>query len=295
MARFTVMTFNIRYDEEADGRHSWRHRRDLAIGTIRHHDPDLLGLQEPTAAQWDDIATALPGFLTFGTPRAELHDTDIDPQGGFIRADRFVRRDSGMFWLSDTPEVPGSLSWPNDWGARACGWARLHDRQADRDLLFACTHFDTNAGAWLPSAKVLHIELDTVAGGTPIVLVGDFNCAARSEAHTYLRLDAGYRDAWTEAGHADEGIVTYNGFMPSTRLPGDPRQLQECQERGSVPIDDEFGHYPPHVRTHGNYRIDWILLRGALKCVSAAVDCRSDRGLLPSDHFPAIGTIEWSL
>ena len=178
-------------------------------------------------------------------------------------------------------------------GARACGWARLHDRRVDRDLLFSCTHFDTNAGAWLPSAKVLRAELDNVAGGTPIVLVGDFNCAARSEAHTYL-LDAGYRDAWTEAGHADEGIVTYNGFTPCTRLPDDPGQPQDGLERGSVPID-VFGHYPPHAWTHRNYRIDWILLRGPLRCVSAAVDCRSDRGLLPSDHFPVIGTIEWSL
>ena len=51
MPRLKVMTFNIRYDEEADGRHAWRHRRDLAIETIRRHDPDLLGVQEPTAAQ----------------------------------------------------------------------------------------------------------------------------------------------------------------------------------------------------------------------------------------------------
>ena len=66
MDRFTVMTFNIRYDEEADGRLSWRHRRDLALATIRAHDPDLLGLQEPTVSQWADIAAVLPGWLPFG-------------------------------------------------------------------------------------------------------------------------------------------------------------------------------------------------------------------------------------
>jgi endonuclease/exonuclease/phosphatase family metal-dependent hydrolase len=292
MSHFRVMSFNIRYGERSDGRRAWPNRRPIVLRTIRDHDPDVLGLQEPTLAQWKDVAAAMPGWLPFGVPGAGSNDGTTDPQGGFVRAERFRILDEGMFWLSETPGVAGSVSWANDWGARACGWARLHDHRAHRDLVFACTHFDTNAGTWLPSAKVLHGELDRVAGATPVVLVGDFNCAAGSDAHAYLRQTAGYRDAWIDAGHRDDGVVTYNGFTPWTRLPDDPGELQTWLESTSLPADI-FGHYPAHVRIHRNYRIDWILLRGGLSAVSATIDCRNDRGLLPSDHYPVVAKIEW--
>jgi endonuclease/exonuclease/phosphatase family metal-dependent hydrolase len=81
---FTVMTFNVRCDTDADGLHAWRHRRDLVIETIRAHDPDLLGLQEPTRDQWKDIAAALPGSWSF-----ETGDGELDLPGGFVRTDRF--------------------------------------------------------------------------------------------------------------------------------------------------------------------------------------------------------------
>lgn len=35
---------------------------------------------------------------------------------------------SGILWRSDTPSVANSVSWPNDWGPRACGWVKLQDR-----------------------------------------------------------------------------------------------------------------------------------------------------------------------
>jgi len=179
--RLTVMTFNIRYDEESDGQHVWRNRRSAVIDTIRAHDPDLLGLQEPDGAQWRELAAGLPVLSGFGAPGVDPEDRA--PHGGFFRTGRFRTIDSGVFWLSETPSVPDSVSWPNDWGARACGWIKLQDERAGQPLVFASTHVDTNAGAWLPSAQALHRQLDAVAGDLPVVLVGDFNCAAGSEAH----------------------------------------------------------------------------------------------------------------
>jgi len=289
--RLTVMTFNIRYDEESDGRHVWRNRRSAVIGTIRAHDPDLLGLQEPDAAQWRELAAGLPVLSAFGASAVDSEDTV--PRGGFFRTERFRTIDSGVFWLSETPSVPDSVSWPNDWGARVCGWVKLLDERADERLVFASTHFDTNAGAWLPSAQVLHGQLDEVAGDLPVVLVGDFNCAAGSEAHCYLRSEAGFRDAWSETGNADEGVVTFNGFTPLTRLPGDPQGVERWLETMSIRAN-AFAHDPSHVRVHRNYRIDWILLRGHLAARSAIIDYRTDEGLLPSDHYPVVACIEYA-
>jgi len=41
-----IMSFNIRYGQANDGDNSWPRRRELVIGRIRAHDPDLIGLQE---------------------------------------------------------------------------------------------------------------------------------------------------------------------------------------------------------------------------------------------------------
>ena len=271
------MTFNVRYDEPADGRHAWPHRRRLVAAAIRSHAPDLIGLQEPTVNQWEDMASDLPDWLPFGDASQDEDDC-FDRHGGFIKASRFDVGAGGRFWLSATPHVAGSVSWANDWGPRACGWTRLHDRAAGRELIFASTHLDTNSGAWLPSARVLHAELDEIAHGSPVILVGDFNCAAGSETHAYLLEVAGYRDAWIEAGHSNAGVVTFHGFTQTVQLPDEPGRLQE---------------YSPDVRQHRNCRIDWILFRGPLACGAAAIDYRHEDGLMPSDHYPVFAALSW--
>ncbi len=280
----TVMTFNIRYDEPSDGPHAWRHRRGAVLETIRAHDPDLLGLQEPTAGQWDEIAAGVPELTPFGIPGGESEDGAS--HGGFFRGERFTAIDHGVFWLSDTPSVAYSVSWPNDWGPRACSWILLQDNAAGERLAFASTHLDTNAGAWLPSARVLCAELDRIARDLPIVLVGDFNCAAGSEAHACLAQDGGFRDAWLDAGHADAGTLTFNGFVPITSLPDDPRSL--ARWRGASTPSGMF------AGARDNYRIDWIMLRGAVISREAQIDVRTHGGQLPSDHYPVIARIEYA-
>jgi endonuclease/exonuclease/phosphatase family metal-dependent hydrolase len=264
----TVMTFNIRYDDGSDGPLGWRRRRDGVIATIRAHSPDLLAIQEPTDAQARDIADAMPGWTPFG-PSGEEWD-DLDPPRGFFRGDRFAIRDNGVFWLSDTPDVPRSLSFANDYGARACAWVALHDHIDGTDLIFGSTHFDTNQDGSLPSAIVLRAQLDAIAGSGAVIVAGDFNSPAGSEAHRFLTGESGYRDAWTAAGLPDQGVVTFNHFVVPHVAPA---------------VDDAYG----------NFRIDWILMRGPLECVSAAVDDAIAGPLPPSDHYPVIARLGGSV
>ncbi len=289
----TVMTFNIRYGDAEDGKHHWKHRKDLTLGTVTAHDPDLLGLQEPTPEQWAFFRNGLPGYTDFGVTRTEWKNADPPCMGGFFRTERFTKLADGRFWLSETPDVPGSIDWPNDWGTRAVGWAKLKDNEAGHEFIFAVTHFDTNGGAWLPSAKVLHAELEKVRGGLPLIVMGDFNCCAGSEAHAYLTQDAGFTDAWTQAGKDDEGVLTFNAFTTQARLTVDePEQMKAWLDATTKPVE-KFSHYIDHVTKHRNYRIDWILTKGALKSGAALVDYRNQDGLLPSDHYPVIAVLDW--
>jgi endonuclease/exonuclease/phosphatase family metal-dependent hydrolase len=262
---FTAMTFNVRYDEESDGDLRWANRRALVFDAIRANAPDLLAVQEPTPDQSADIAASLPGMTAFGA--------------GLVRAARFDVQESGAFEVSAT-------------GARTCAWTRLRDRLADRTLIFASTHFDTAEHTWLPSAIVVHGGLDALAAGLPIVLAGDFNCAAGSDAHRYLLEGAGFRDTWYEAGRSDAGVMTYNGFTPLTLLPSEGVDFERFLHATSSAAG-EFAHYQAHVRYHGNYRIDWILARGALACTTALVDTRHSAEVLPSDHYPVVARLRW--
>src|SRR4029078_9910305 len=128
----SAITFNVRYDEPADGPQAWSHRRELVIATIRDHDPALIGVQEPMASQFDEIATGLAEYTAFGRYVDEWGG--VEAHGGFFRTERFELRSSGLFWLSETPDIAHSVSWDNDWGPRACGWVRLRDRLHDREL-----------------------------------------------------------------------------------------------------------------------------------------------------------------
>jgi endonuclease/exonuclease/phosphatase family metal-dependent hydrolase len=257
-----VMTFNVRYDTEEDGAHDWRHRRADALELIQTHDPDLIALQEPDTSQWADIAAHLPDHTPFAVLDAGFGNTEA--YGGFFRAGRFQCEGEGVFWLSDTPEVPHSVTWENDWEPRACGWVRLRDRMTDRPLVFAATHFDTNPHAWLPSAKVLHRELQTIASGAPTIVAGDFNCRAGSKAHRYLITEGGFRDVWYDAGQTDAGVLTFHGFTGRRNLPA-----------------------------AGNERIDWILVRGELTAGDATIDYSSSSGEPASDHYPVIAWLDW--
>ena len=285
-----VMTFNVRYDWDEDGAHSWQHRRADVLDIVRAHDPDLISLQEPDASQWNDICGALGGYAPFGV--FDDGPDSIEAYGGLFRAQRFDCDGDGVFWLSRTPSVPHSVSWNLDWEPRACGWTRLRDRATDRALVFAATHFDTNANGWLPSAETLHRELDVIAGNTPIVLAGDFNCAAGSEAHRYLLTEGGFRDAWYETGHSDDGVLTFHGFTGRRHLPGDPAAREQWLSAIAGGVE-KFAHYPPHIVAHQNYRIDWILVRGEVTCIQATIDSSSKSGVLPSDHYPVVALLDW--
>jgi endonuclease/exonuclease/phosphatase family metal-dependent hydrolase len=56
----------------------------------------------------------------------------------------------------------------------------------------------------------------------------------------------------------------------------------------------QFAHYPGHVMEHQNYRIDWILTRGAPRATEARVDTRDFDGRTPSDHYPVIAALDWA-
>jgi endonuclease/exonuclease/phosphatase family metal-dependent hydrolase len=104
-----VLSYNVRYPNPEDGSNSWEKRQALFMESIRQARPDLIGTQELFKLQGDAIIESLPEYAWFGTSRRGNHEDEH--MGVFYRKDRLKLIEQGQFWLSETPDTPGSQSW----------------------------------------------------------------------------------------------------------------------------------------------------------------------------------------
>jgi len=264
--RTRAMSFNIRYGAADDGENSWEHRRFLVRLTIRDAAPDLIGLQECLASQADELDLAFQQYAMVGAGRDD-GDRAGEMSAIMYRWSRFQLLDHGTFWLSETPEQPGSRGWDAAC-PRIVTWAVLHDRFCEPDtFVFASTHLDhMGAEARSNGARLMRERLEEIADGRPVLLAGDFNASGgpgASEPWDILAGDGAWRDTWIEAGGeaGPLGDGTFHGFD------GEP----------------DTG------------RIDWILCTQGWEVESASILRAGRRGRWPSDHHPVTAdfTLNW--
>ncbi|HRN62181.1 MAG TPA: endonuclease/exonuclease/phosphatase family protein [Luteimonas sp.] len=253
-----VMSFNVRVPVAADGPDRWELRRDLLVETIRGARPDVIGTQELVAGQGAYIVAHLPEYAWFGTGRrGAAGDASDEYMGVFWRRDTLRLLDSGDFWLSDTPEVAGSISWDHLY-PRLVTWG-LFERIADgRRFRLFNTHLpyrDEDGAARLRGAELILQRLAALPDAGPVILVGDFNDVPDSDVHRALlrTLD----DAWLQASRREGPAATFHAFTGQS-------------ER----------------------RIDWVLSRG-LRAIRARTLTDNSAGRYPSDHFPVLVDFDW--
>lgn len=251
-----VMTFNARTGIANDGPNDWDHRRDIMVRTIREQHPDVLGTQELNKFQGDYIVGKLPHYVWFGIGR---HGDDSDEHMGvFYRTDRLRVIDSGNYWLSDTPDKPGSITWGNPY-PRMVTWALFERKAGGRRFYYCNTHFpyrDQDELARTRSAEEILARLNALPSNLPIVMTGDFNSAPDKPDHAVLTslLD----DAWISASKHNGPEKTFHNFT------GTPDR-----------------------------RIDWILYRG-FRALTVQTITTQQNGRYPSDHFPVAAVLTWT-
>ncbi|MHC1707078.1 MAG: endonuclease/exonuclease/phosphatase family protein [Bacteroidales bacterium] len=180
-----IMTYNIRYANPGDGPNIWDKRKDKLCSLILEEKPDLLGVQEALAVQMRDLDSLLPGYDYAGVGR-----DDGKEQGEyapvFYKSSRFQYIDGGNFWLSDTPEVPGSMGWDAAC-TRIVTWVKLRDKTNDQTMVHFNTHFDhVGVRARKQSARLLRHKIRSIAGKLPVIVSGDFNCEPASKPMAIL-------------------------------------------------------------------------------------------------------------
>ena len=251
-----VMSFNVRLMPANDGENRWEARRELLVRTIHRADPDVIGTQELFKAQGDYIVAALPRYAWFGQGRRG-GDGD-EHMGVFYRRDRLRVVESGDFWLSDTPEAAGSISWGHPF-PRMVTWA-LFERRADgKRFYFFNTHLpyrEQDGDARARGAALIAQRIAGLPQGVPVVVTGDFNDVPGSGAHRTLAA-AGLHDAWAAAPRRSGPAATFHAFTGKAEK-----------------------------------RIDWVLSRG-LQARRARTLTDRRAGRYPSDHFPMLVDYRW--
>ena len=256
-----VMTFNIRYNTKNDSLNAWPYRKDNAASQVLFHNVHILGVQEALHEQMMDMGQSLSRFKFTGVGRDD-GKTKGEYSAIFYDTTRLTLAESKTFWLSLTPEVPGSRGWDANI-TRIVTWARFRDTRTKKLFFVFNTHFDhIGQEARRESAKLLKRKVKEIAGNTPVIIMGDFNAKPSEEPIMVLVNDP---DKFTDSKalsvqphYGPEG--TFNGFG--------------SKERDNEPIDH-------------------IFLKGKWKVLQHATLSQTWGGRFSSDHFPVFAKLSF--
>ena len=253
-----MMTYNIRFDNPADGVHAWPNRKELVASVIRFHKADIIGVQEALKHQIQDLMELLPGYDWVGVGRNE--DEGGEFSAILYRSSVVAVKAAQTFWLSESPDEPGSKSWDSSL-PRIATWAHFVTSSDGRELFVLNTHFDHRGEqARLESARLLKEQVSKLANGLPVIVMGDLN--ATSEQPPLV-------------------------LLSDTPL-SDGRSLRDGFVHSIVPHHGPASTWTGFTKIEADRRIDYIFASEDLPIHYHAIltDKLEDR--YPSDHLPVL-------
>jgi len=256
-ASLRVATFNIRYGTANDGPDRWELRKPRALAFLESLAPELLGLQEALDFQIEEILAAFPHYRSIGVGRE-----DGVSQGEYAAiiydSTRLESLESGTFWFSDTPDIPGSAHWGNRL-CRICTWSKFRILSSDAALWHFNVHVDhMSEPSRERSAAYLLERIAILPSGSNVIVTGDFNEHEDKPGILCLK-QGGLRDSYRVL-HPDESEVgTFSGFT------------------------DDFG----------TDKIDYIFVNDSITVSEAHIVRQKFDGGWPSDHAAVTATLSF--
>jgi endonuclease/exonuclease/phosphatase family metal-dependent hydrolase len=176
---FSIMSFNLKTDKHDDGEFSWMYRKNLCSNVIKMYCPDIISFQEVNPHMHKFMVSELyEVYNHYSADRKngkELHKTNRIYSSGlsiFYNKDKYELIDSGVYWLSDTPDKP-SATWGHD-EYRMVIFVMLKDIKSEKYFYVYNTHFDhTGINSRLKSSEFLvNLIKDNIHES---FICGDFN------------------------------------------------------------------------------------------------------------------------
>ncbi len=255
--KLKVVTFNLRTMTDYDKEQNFIYRFDFIKDKINAEKPDIIGMQEMTWPMREYVVNGLKDYYIVGGGR------DKDRFGEAVciafNKNRFVLNDCETFWLSDTPDVPGSL-FPEDQSVypRTCVSVFLTDDVSHESFRFYVVHTDHEGPiARLRAGEKLK-EVIASRSGEPFIITGDFNAAPDTAEINVIT-----------NGDGVEIIDASDDFDQTFHKYG---ELKDLPDR--------------------SMKIDYIFHSTDFKCVSSEIWTDKRDHLFLSDHYPVVAILE---
>ena len=245
-----IVTFNVRCNWVGDGINSFVHRAGLIYGKIREERPDIIAFQEVTPKIADFLSRMLADIYDV---RTCYRSESFDGEGLTValRRDSFALDGIDYFWLSPTPDVPGSRFPEQSRCPRIAVLVKCREVKSGRIIRLCNTHLDHKSEeARVLGIKLLLSRLESVQSEhfMETVLLGDMNAEPGSDSiRACLEGSLGLCDLTHQIP------ITYHGFAKN---PGK--------------------------------KIDYIFATGELAARASAPEIwpDSNEGIYLSDHYP---------
>lgn len=280
-----VGTFNVRYDNPADREQGddWETRLPVIASIIGFVDYDIVGCQEVLDHQLVEMRQQLSEYNDVGVGRDD-GKTEGEYAPIFYKKDKFTLLDSGVFWLSETPDRP-SVGWDAAL-PRICTYAHLEDVETGKRLWYFNLHMDhVGKQAREESSKMVVDRIRDMLDEKEIaILTGDFNVDQDNPIYQLLDgsdiLSDSYRiakkrHAWNGTFNAFDGQlftesridhvfvtnqIQVEHYAVLTESYRRPKKVSNEIKKGDFPEELSFEEYESH---------------------------------LPSDHFPVVVRISF--
>ncbi len=256
----TIMSFNIWYNTPKDSLYPLQNRKEKVAEVIKSNKVDIAGLQEPWFDQITDLEKLLPEYAWIGWSRDDGKiKGEFTPV--FYLKDKFDVLDKGVFWLSSTPEIAGSIGW-NEKLPRTVIRILFREKSTGKQFWFFNTHLGGNI-ARTEGAKLLKTKIDEISGDLPVVVTGDFNSKPESEP-IQIMLDKNYR------------IVLEDGFNKAFKK-----------------NDEKYTDYWFDGENKDLKRIDYVFVNQKIRVLNHEIINKRMGKYYPSDHLAIKAEIEF--
>lgn len=256
MATIKIMTFNLRTISTSDGINNFPNRCPLILERLPEYSPDVIGFQEIQPPMYEWLVANLPDYYIVGGGRGAKRDNEAVCIA--FKKDKFTLCDCETFWLSATPDIPGTrYSGDQSVCPRICTQVTLKPKDGDPFRVYN-VHTDHvgHVARVLAANQVLQkISSDNGRSKMKLFVTGDFN-----------------------AEPDDLCITTMINY-------------------GGTPIVDLTKDVGLTYHAYGscfeeNHKIDYIFADADTKCVSCVKLTDVKDGVYLSDHYPVMATVE---
>lgn len=204
-----VASYNIQARSTNPGIPAWEQRLEYVEWLFRKYAFDVVGVQEPFEPEFRDLEKVLGDEYDAIFACTNLESPDFS-NAIFWKRSRVEKLDDGVFWYTENPGAKGGFGGAS---SRLCIWAKFRDLETGKVFFHFNSHFDyVSMEAALMSSRLLLRKVREIAGTSPSVCTGDYNCSDQSPAMQWIVESGFLADSKTHADkteHAELSTVRH--------------------------------------------------------------------------------------